>query len=87
MLGDGCELSSLQTLCTDRVENTVSNGNFIVTCVFIAAGMCLQIRCLETGRITSLFIGLLAVHATILWSFLKTTDEGMKKAVYGCLRN
>jgi hypothetical protein len=43
----------------DLVENTVSNGNSIVLFVFVAAGTCLQIRCLETGCITPLFIRLL----------------------------
>jgi hypothetical protein len=44
----------------------------IVACVFIAAGTCLPIRCLETSYITSLFIRLsrghciaTAVHATV----------------------
>jgi hypothetical protein len=48
----------LPCLCTDRVENTVSNSNSIV-CVFVVAGTCLPIRCLETCCITPLSILLL----------------------------
>jgi hypothetical protein len=49
------QLSSLQSLCTDRVENTLSNSTSIVACVSVAAGTCLQSSCLET-----------AIHATVL---------------------
>jgi hypothetical protein len=34
-------------LCTDRVENTVSNSNSIAERVFVAAGTCLLIRYIE----------------------------------------
>jgi hypothetical protein len=37
---------SLQTLCMDRAENTISNVTSIVACVSIAAGTCLLSRCL-----------------------------------------
>jgi hypothetical protein len=47
------QLSSLQPLCADRVENTVSNSDSIVTCVFVAAGTRLPIRCLETAVVYS----------------------------------
>jgi hypothetical protein len=40
------QLSSLQPICTDRVENIFQN-NSIVSCVFVALGTCLLIRCLE----------------------------------------
>jgi hypothetical protein len=40
---------SLQLLCTDQVENTVSNSTSIVACVSVAAGMCLLSLCLETS--------------------------------------
>jgi hypothetical protein len=49
------QLSSSQPLSTDRVENTVSNSNFIVACVSVAAGTCLRSRCIQT-----------ALHVTIL---------------------
>jgi hypothetical protein len=53
------QLSSRQLLGTDYIENTVSNSNSIAVCVFVAAGTCLPIRCLETGCVTPLFIRLL----------------------------
>jgi hypothetical protein len=40
-------LSCLYLLLTDCVKNTVWNSNFIVACVFVATGTCLQIRCLK----------------------------------------
>jgi hypothetical protein len=49
------QLSSLLTLYTDRVENTVSNSIFIVVCVSVAAGTCLQSCCLETNDISESF--------------------------------
>jgi hypothetical protein len=45
-------------LCTDRVENTVSNSNSVFVGVFLTAGTCLPISCLESGCITPLFIRL-----------------------------
>jgi hypothetical protein len=42
------QLSSLQPLWTDWVENTVSSSTSIAACVFVAAGKCLPSRCLET---------------------------------------
>jgi hypothetical protein len=56
------QLSSLQPLHTDRVENTVPNTNSIIPCVFVAAGTCLPNRCLETGCITQWFIRLPRSH-------------------------
>jgi hypothetical protein len=37
----------------DQVENIVSNSNSIAACVFVAAGMCLPICCVETGVVYS----------------------------------
>jgi hypothetical protein len=51
-------------LCTDQVQNTVSNNYSIVTCVFLAAGTCFPIRCLETVCTTPLFIRLSSGHCT-----------------------
>jgi hypothetical protein len=41
------QLYSLWLLCTDRVENTVSNSTSIVACVSFGVGTCLPSRCLE----------------------------------------
>jgi hypothetical protein len=40
-------LSSLQPLCTDRVENIDSNSNSIVVWIFVTAGTFLPIRCIS----------------------------------------
>jgi hypothetical protein len=58
----------LITTFIDRVENTISNSTSIVPFVFIAAGTCLLIHCLETGCISPLFICLSCGHciATVL---------------------
>jgi hypothetical protein len=53
------QLSSLQPLCMDRVENIVSNSNSIVVFLFVAAGTCLPTSCLDRGCITPLFIRIL----------------------------
>jgi hypothetical protein len=36
-------------LCTDRVENKISNSTSIVECVSVAAGTFLPSHCLETA--------------------------------------
>jgi hypothetical protein len=72
-------------LCTDRVENIVSNSNSNFACASVAAGNCLLIRWLETDCITPLFHRLFPVHATIynkkFWEeliakFLFNTNSG-----------
>jgi hypothetical protein len=55
----------------DRVENIVSNSNFIVVCVFVAAGTYLPIRCLEIGYITPLFIRLLHSNRCRRYNIIK----------------
>jgi hypothetical protein len=50
---------------------TVSNSNSIVLCVFVATGMCLPIRCLETGCITPLFIRLLRSNGCTRHNIIK----------------
>jgi hypothetical protein len=58
------KFSSVYPLCTDRVENTVSNSNSIIVFVFLAAETCLSIRCLETSCLFACCIAM-DVHATI----------------------
>jgi hypothetical protein len=48
------QVSSLQPLFTDRVENTVSKSASIVACVSVAAGTCVRSRCLETNVVPKL---------------------------------
>jgi hypothetical protein len=43
---------TLGYLCTDRVENTVSNSVSIVACVSVAAGTCLPSRCLVMEKLS-----------------------------------
>jgi hypothetical protein len=40
---------------THRVENTVSNGTSIVSCLSVSAGTCLPSRCLETNVVSEPF--------------------------------
>jgi hypothetical protein len=47
------QLSSLQPLCTDRVENIFSKSNSVIACVFVVPGTCLPIRYLETAVVFS----------------------------------
>jgi hypothetical protein len=42
-------------LCTNQVENTVSNSTSIVACVSVAAGTCLRSRCLEMNVVAEPF--------------------------------
>jgi hypothetical protein len=48
------QLPSLQHLCTNRVENIVSNSTSIATCISVAAKTFLPSRCLETALVYSL---------------------------------
>jgi hypothetical protein len=74
------------SLCTDRIENTVSNSNSIVTCVFTTAITCLPIRCLETGGITPVFICLssgrciaMAELTTVCFNLLSRDPQYLRK--------
>jgi hypothetical protein len=49
------QLTFLIPLCTDRVENTVSNCTSIVACVSVAAGRCLRNPRLEMNVVSKPF--------------------------------
>jgi hypothetical protein len=63
-------------LCTDEVENTVSNSNSIVACIFVAAGTCLPINCLDTGCIKPLFICLFHGNCCTCYNILPIRSIG-----------
>jgi hypothetical protein len=70
----------------DRVENTVSNNNSIVLCVFVAAGTCLPICSLETGCITPLFIYLLQSNGCTCYDInIKRMEQEYIKEVAWCM--
>jgi hypothetical protein len=60
----------------DRAENTASNCSSIVTCVFVAAGTCLLIRCLATVSLLAPLLGLSGVVSHC--SVLKAAQQSMR---------
>jgi hypothetical protein len=63
------QLSSLRTLCTDRVGNTFCNSTSIVACAFVVVGRCLPNCHQETNIVSGPFSSNGCLSVSMLFAF------------------